>query len=573
MGDPSIQPSASASASARPSVVVVSQDGDVRSALVEELRKRYGAEYEIVAFPTEQSRAGLAALAGAETPVALVIGGVGGLDSDGIAAIADVRHLHPTALYVAAVRWGDFETARPIFDGITMGRIDHWLLRPESERDEEFHRSVTDLLSEWRSRRGPGFEAVRIVGEQWDSRSQQLRDLFSRNRIPIGFYDVQSQPGQRILNDLNLTAPDLPVVVLRFAAKRPVLTNPTNLQIADAFGLMSPPPEGEVFDVAIVGAGPAGLAAAVYASSEGLRTVAVEFEAVGGQAGTSSLIRNYLGFPRGVSGSRLAFEAYQQAWSFGTTFLFMRRVQGLESDGPLRRLRLSDGRTVSARTVIISTGAAYRELGVPRLEEFLGRGVFYGAAVSEAPAMRGCQVVVVGGGNSAGQAAVHLARWADHVTILVRSGTLADSMSDYLVREIASAPNVDVRYNVRVVDAVGTDYLGAIVIEDTTTGKTDTLPTSGLFALVGSQPKTDWVRDVIACDQWGFIVTGQELFDEGAVWPLDRPPGMLETSLPGVFAVGDVRRNSVKRVASAVGEGASAIQLVHSYLREQEQAG
>ena len=558
----------------QPGVVVVSRDPQVRDALVRELRKRYGADYDIVAFETDQMRTGMQALAEAGVPVALVMGGVGGLDPDGITAISDVRHLHPTALYVAAVRWGDFETARPIFAGITMGRLDHWLLRPESDRDEEFHRSVTDLLSEWRSRRGPGFEAVRIVGEQWDSRSQQLRDLFARNRIPIGFYDVQSESGQHILAGLELTEPSLPVVMLRFAAKQPVLTNPTNLEIANAFGLMTPPPEGEVFDVAIVGAGPSGLAAAVYASSEGLSTVVVEFEAVGGQAGTSSLIRNYLGFPRGVSGSRLAFEAYQQAWSFGAIFLFMRRAQRLEVDGPVRLLHLSDGRTIAARTVIISTGAAYRELGVPRLEEFRGRGVFYGAAVSEAPAMQGNQVVVVGGGNSAGQAAIHLARWAEHVTILVRAQTLAESMSDYLVREIASTPNVDVRYGVRVTDAVGTDYLGAVVVDDVNTGKRDTIPTAGLFALIGSQPKTEWVRDTVACDQWGFIVTGMELFAEdapvasgAAAWPLDRPPGMLETSVPGVYAVGDVRRNSVKRVASAVGEGASAVQLVHDYLK------
>ena len=563
----------------RPNVVVVSRDERVLAALGDELRKRYGADYDVVTVATDQAATRLRGLAEADVPVALVIGGVGGEDGDGIAAISDVRHLHPTALHVAAVRWGDFETARPIFDALTIGRLDHWVLRPESDRDEEFHRSVTELLSEWRARRGPGFEAVRIVGEQWDSRSQELRDLFTRNRIPIGFYDARSEDGQRMLADLGLTGPDgtgpeLPVLWLRFAAGRPVLTNPSNLEIADAFGLMTPPPEGEVFDVAIVGAGPSGLAAAVYSSSEGLNTVVIELEAVGGQAGTSSLIRNYLGFPRGISGSRLAFEAYQQAWSFGTTFLFMRQVQGLTVDGPLRTLELSDGRSVTARTVIISTGAAYRELGVAHLEEYRGRGVFYGAAVSEAPAMHGCDVVVVGGGNSAGQAAVHLARWAAHVTILVRSDTLAESMSDYLVREIAETPNVEVRYRVGVVDAVGTDYLGGVVVEDLDNGKRDTIPTSGLFALIGSEPKTDWVRGHAACDQWGFLMTGLELMASGAPedrpWPLARPPGMLETSVPGVFAVGDVRRGSVKRVASAVGEGSSAVQLIHLYLKEQE---
>jgi thioredoxin reductase (NADPH) len=504
--------------------------------------------------------------------VALVLGGVGGLDTDGTDLLADVRHLAPMALCAAAVRWGDFETAQPIFDALAVGRLDYWVLRPESERDEDFHRSVTDLLNEWATRRGPGFEAVRIIAEQWDARSEELRDLFTRNRIPIGFHDARSEPGQHMLAELGLHEPALPVVVLRFAATRPVLINPSNLDIAEAFGLMTPPPADTLFDLAIVGAGPAGLAAAVYASSEGLRTVVVEHEAVGGQAGTSSLIRNYLGFPRGVSGSRLAYDAYQQAWAFGTTFVFMRRADRLETAGDNRVLHLSDGSTLTARTVIISSGVAYRELGVPRLEEFQGRGVFYGAAVSEAPAMHGGDVLVVGGGNSAGQAALHLARWASQVTILVRGPEVAESMSDYLLREIGSTSNVDVRCNVSAVDAVGTDYLGGVVVEDRTTGKRDTLPANGLFALIGSQPRTDWLRDSVACDRWGFVVTGHDLLNEQATgadshpWPLTRPPDPLETSLPGVFAVGDVRRGSVKRVAAAVGEGASAVRLVHGYL-------
>jgi thioredoxin reductase (NADPH) len=579
MVDQSGRPAAEAEAMDRPNIVVVSRDEQVRRDLGAQLDRRYGDDYDIVTVESPLAADRLRELADADRPVALVIAGFGGLDTDGIAVIADARHHHPTALYVAAVRWGDFETAGPIFDAVTVGRLDHWVLRPETERDEEFHRSITDLLSEWASRRGNEFEAVRIVGEHWDSRSQELRDLFGRNRIPIGFYDVASERGRRILADLGLTDPDLPVLMLRFAAKQPVLTNPTNLEIADAFGLMTPPPAGEVFDVVIVGAGPSGLAAAVYASSEGLRTMVVEREAVGGQAGTSSLIRNYLGFPRGVSGSRLTFEAYQQAWSFGTTFLFMRQAQGLETAGPLRVVQLSDGSSVTARTVIICTGVDYRLLGVPPVERLRGRGVFYGAAVSEAPAMRGRSVIVVGGGNSAGQAAVHLARWAEQVTMLVRSDSLAGSMSDYLVREIASVPNVDVRYRTRIVDALGTDYLGAVVVEDLDTGKRDALATSGLFALIGSQPKADWATGTVACDEWGFLVTGQELLDPSIVvsgsppWPLDRPPNMFETNVPGVYAVGDVRRSSVKRVASAVGEGASTVQLIHSYLQELERAG
>ena len=273
--------------------------------------------------------------------------------------------------------------------------------------------------------------------------------------------------GQQMLADLGAESAELPVVVLRFGGRRSALANPSNLEIADAFGLMTSIPDGEVFDVAVVGAGPAGLAAAVYASSEGLRTVVVEREAIGGQAGTSSMIRNYPGFAQGVSGARLAFAAYMQAWYFGTTFLFMRQPAGLAREDGQYRLRLSDGNTLTARTVVIATGATYRRLGVPALEDLQGRGVFYGAGVSEAPAMRGRKVFVIGGGNSAGQAALHLAKWAAHVTHLVRSQSLTDSMSDYLIREIDAAPNVDVTYGVQLADGTGTDHLESLVLEDT----------------------------------------------------------------------------------------------------------
>ena len=282
-----------------------------------------------------------------------------------------------------------------------------------------------------------------MIGERWSLRSQELRDMFSRNGIPIGFYEADSDRGRQLLRDQGLESAELPVMVLRFAAERPALANPSDLELAEAFGLMTPIPEGEVFDVAVVGAGPAGLAAAVYASSEGLRTVVIEPEAIGGQAGTSSMIRNYPGFAQGISGARLAFAAYQQAWLFGTTFVFMRQVEDLSGEEGQYRLRLSDGNTLTARSVVLASGVSYRRLGVPGLEKLLGRGLFYGAGVSEAAAMRGRKVFVVGGGNSAGQAAMHLSRWAEQVTILVRGHSLADSMSDYLVREIDATPNVE----------------------------------------------------------------------------------------------------------------------------------
>jgi thioredoxin reductase len=549
-------------------IVVVTQDDGTRQRLNRELTSRYCADYQI--FTCDQPT-GLApllrGLADAGTPVALVIGGVGAQDPGGIDVLASVRAVDSTALRVAAVRWGEWETARPTFDAVTLGKVDHWVTRPEQVPDEEFHHSITQFLSEWAGLHGGGFEAVRIIGERWSARSQELRDTFSRNRIPIGFYDAGSERGRQLLHELGPGSAELPVVVLRFGADRSALVNPSNLEIAEAFGLMTPIPADDVFDVAVVGAGPAGLAAAVYAASEGLRTVVVEREAIGGQAGTSSMIRNYPGFAQGVSGSKLAFEAYQQAWFFGTTFLFMRQVEELASEGGRYRLRLSGDAALTSRSVIITTGAAYRELGVPQLERLLGRGLFYGAGVSEASAMHGEQVYVVGGGNSAGQAALHLAKWAAQVTVLVRGSSLASSMSDYLIREIDAAPNVVVSHHVRVVDGTGADHLESLVLADTRSGDRRSVPAGALFVLIGSQPRTGWLDESVARDQWGFIITGPDLLDApGAHWDLDRPPLPHETSLPGVFAAGDVRQGSVKRVASAVGEGAVTIPLVHRRL-------
>ena len=555
-------------AGARAAIVIVSRESAARQILHRELAKRYGADYQILACdrPAELA-AWMRDLRTAGLPVALVIGGVGGQDRDGIEVLAAVRGIDPTALRVAAVGWGDWQSVRSVFEAVTVGTLDHWVTCPVQTPAEEFHRWITEFLREWGSGRGGGFEAARVIGERWSARSQELRDLFARHRVPAGFYDATSEPGRQMLGDLGLASPDLPVVVLRFGAGRPALVNPSNAEIADAFGLMRPVLPGEVFDLAVIGAGPAGLAAAVYASSEGLRTVVAEHEAIGGQAGTSSMIRNYPGFSQGISGARLAQETWQQAWTFGTTFLYMRQAQSLAGTGGRYRLRLSDGGILTARTIIIATGATYQRLGIPHLEDLQGRGVFYGAAVSEAPAMRGRNVFVAGGGNSAGQTALNLAKWASRVTILVRAKSLADSMSDYLIRQIDAAPNVDVRYRVQVADGTGTGtgHLQSLVLQDTASGARRSVPADALFVLIGAQPRTQWLGNSVARDRRGFILTGPDL-PAGTRWPSGRPPLPLETSLPGVFAAGDVRRGSVNRVASAVGEGAATIPLVHRYL-------
>jgi thioredoxin reductase len=547
----------------RAALVVLSRDDAARGSLTAELERRYGRDYVVVGCTgpddvPERLPEGLL--------VAAIFGGLGAADPDGLEVLRALHRRHPGAMAIAIVRWGDFDTARPIFEALTLGQLDRWFYVPEVVGDEEFHLYVTEVLEEWSARQGGGFEAVRMVGDRWSERAQHLRDSFTRNRIPLGFYDADSADGAAILSGLKLEGPKLPVVQLRFRPERPVLEDPSDLEIADAFGLLTPLDTDTVFDLVVAGSGPAGLGASVYAASEGLNTLVLEPEAVGGQAGTSSLIRNYPGFTTGISGNRLAFSAYLQAWAFGSTFHFMRSAQSIVPEDGLLRMTLSDGASVLTRAVVVATGASWRRIGVPELEALTGRGVFYGAAVSEAPAMRGRHVFVVGGGNSAGQAAVHLSRYADQVTVLIRRGSLVDTMSDYLIRELDALPNVDLRPRAQVVGGTGGDFPETVTIRDLDSGA-ETVEEGVLFVLIGSEPRTDWLADTLARDRWGFLLTGSQLLadDVSPAWPLERPPALLETSLPGVFAAGDVRSGSVKRVASAVGEGALAITLVHAH--------
>jgi thioredoxin reductase len=549
----------------RPAIVVLARDPVVRGLLEREVGGRYGNDYQCL-FPASEDEfaADLGRLHDAHAVVALVVAVLGAADEDGPRLAASARRLHPSARRAVAVAWGDFGRAREVFDAVGSGLVDFHLLLPRHERDEEFHRTFTEGLEDWAFGMTGGFEAVRIVGQRWSARSAELRDNFARNHSPVGFYDVEGPVGRRLLEGLGLEDPSLPVLIVQLTPEPVVLTDPSDLEIADAFGLVSPYDDSVPLDVLVIGAGPAGLAAAVYSASEGLRTLVVEQQAVGGQAGTSSLIRNYPGFPKGISGGKLAYAAFEQAWSFGTQFLFMRSASSFEVDGARYVAGLSDGTRVSARAVIIATGVSYRRLGIPGLEALQGRGVFYGAATTEAPAFRGRRVFVVGGGNSAGQAAMHLARFADEVTVLVRGANVAESMSDYLVRELDAAPNVSVRHRVQVADGGGDMHLEHLVLEDLGSGERQSVAADGVFILIGSAPHTQWLGSAIERDRWGFIVTGPDLRPE----PGSRTPLPLETSLPGVFAVGDVRHASVKRVASAVGEGAVSVAYVHRWLEE-----
>lgn len=555
-----------------PVIALVATDGTTRDCLARECTKRYVADYEIAVWSaTGECLADLERLAEQGAPVALILAAQAAADPGGIEFLARSRTLHPTARRGLVVNWGDWAQSPAVFAAVADGSADLYLIRPEHARDEEFHRVVTEALEDWSAAAGGGYEAVQVVGTGNSAREFELRDQFGRNHIAVGFHPAGSPTGRSILEQLNVREPRLPVVVLRFTPELTVLQDPSNLEIADAFGLMAPLTPDEKFDLTVVGAGPAGLAAAVYAASEGVRTLVIEAQAVGGQAGTSSLIRNYPGFPRGVSGHKLAYSAFHQAWSFGARFHFMRQATSLRADGAERLVGLSDGGLARSTSVIIATGVTYRRLGVPELEELVGRGVYYGAAVTEAPAMRGRLCYVVGGGNSAGQAALHLARYAKQVTVLVRGESLASSMSDYLIREIDAAANIEVRLRAEVAGGGGADGLERLVLRDRGSGAEQEVAADALFVLIGSSPRTDWLAPALVRDQWGFLCTGQDVPEAALTAFGGRMPSPLETSCPGVFAVGDVRGGSVKRVASAVGEGAIAVQYLHGYLERARQ--
>lgn len=531
------------------------------AALHDALFRRFSGDYRVVSHPSPSAALDdLKRIKASGERVALVIADQWMPEVTGSEFLAGVHGIHPVAQRVLLVSWGDKTAAPAILQGCAFGQLDNYLLKPWSPPEVYLFPALTEYLAEWTRAHGPRMEVVRLVGADPSPRAHAIRELLERNGVPHGFYAADSEEGRGMLEHAGLDGSRLPVLVLLDGQ---ALIDPSNSEIFDALSATNL--EERSCDLAIVGAGPAGLAAAVYAASEGLRTIVIEREAIGGQAGTSPLIRNYLGFPRGISGGELAQRAYEQAWLFGAKYVFARQASRLTPTGADRVLTLSNGIDITARAVVIATGATYKRLGIPRLERFVGAGVFY-STLSDVRLVEGKEVFVVGGGNAAGQAANHLAKRARRVTLLVRGDSLESGMSDYLVQQIRCLSNIEIRLRTEVVDGDGGIALEQIEIQERGGGTEETLRADALFALIGAHPNTDWLGDSLARDRDGYILTGRDIERAEGGWPLERDPMKLETSMPGVFAAGDVRKGAIKRVASAVGEGSIVVQHVHEYL-------
>ena len=566
-----------------PVLMVVDDNPDSLRTLEESLRRRYERDYVIIGEITpRQALDRLRELRTAGEAAAVVMASSAMTATDGAEFLAQVRGIQPAAKRVLVVPRGgpaapslrvpvplvqDRQAAAPVLHAIAHGMIDTYLPAPADQPDEGFHRAVTELLDDWAHETASVRPAAQIIAPEGSARAHELRDLLGRNGIPYAFHAAASAGGQRLLHEAAQDGSAFPVLVMYTGD---VLADPSNDQIAAVFGLASLP--AETVDVAIVGAGPAGLSAAVYTASEGLSTLLLERETFGGQAGSSSLIRNFLGFPRGISGTSLATRAFEQAWSFGAIPSVTGPVTGLQRTTTGFTLHIAGGGVCRARTVLIATGVSYRRLDAPGVDRLLGAGVYYGASGSESAAFAGEHVFIAGGANSAGQAAVNLARYARQVTIVIRGESLAARMSQYLIDEISGSANINVRTSTAIGAAEGSAKLEALALADSRTGRTETVPASALLVMIGAEPRSDWLPTEIVRDEHGFILTGSDLVDgrnPAALSLPPRPPRPLETGIPGVFAAGDIRHGSVKRVASAVGEGSIAATQMYQYLEEE----
>ena len=550
----------------RPIILAVDDDAEALASLCEALRRRFDRDYRIVDHASARAALDeLGRMREAREPVALIIADQWMPELSGLELLGRAREIDPDAKRALLVAWGDDSAGPTVLEGCAFGRLDNYLLKPWAPPEAHLYPAVGEFLAEWTRAHGARMELVRLIADEWSRRAHELEERLQRNGIPYGLYAANSDRGRRLLEETGLPSDHRPIVVLLDGR---ALIDPSDAELADAlgvagaFGSTSTRGRAQACDLAVVGAGPAGLAAAVYGASEGLRTLVIEREVIGGQAGASSLIRNYLGFPGGITGAELAQRAYQQAWLFGTEFVLARAVSRLTAEGDERLITLGDGTALRARSVIIASGARYRRVEVASVERLVGAGVYY-ATGSDTRMLKGHQAYVVGAGNSAGQAVVHLAKHARRVTLLVRGDRLG--MADYLVREIAQLRNVEVWLGVEVVDAHGSAVLESIVVRDRARGAERTLPAEMLFVLIGAAPHTDWLDRTVARDEHGFLLTDRDLVHTPR-WPLERHPFPFETSLPGVFAAGDVRSGSSKRLATAVGEGSAVITSVHEHL-------
>ncbi len=546
----------------KPALLIVDDNPDVRTAIEEDLQGRYGEHFQVLSASSGASALDmLRDLRDRSTPVALILADDRMPRMRGTELLEQSRQLAPDARRVLLAL---FEDTADALQAINHGSAHDYLVKPWERLEERVYPLLDDLLEDWRASAGPVFAGVRVIGTRWSPRVHQVRDFLGRNQVPYRWLDLETDDAARRLAErLEPGTPHLPLVVFPDGGH---LAEPTLAELAARIGLQTRA-EQPFYDLLVVGGGPAGLAAAVYGASEGLRTALIEREAPGGQAGTSSRIENYLGFPAGLSGGDLARRAVAQARRFGAEILAPQEVSAVVLNDRYRLLELADGSELTSQALLITTGVAYRQLQLPNADQLSGAGLYYGSAMTEALACRGSNVYIVGGANSAGQAAVYLARYAGTVTLVVRGRSLSASMSRYLIDQIEETSNIRVRPCTQVTALHGTMRLEAITLLDLNSGESETLPTPALFVFIGAEPNTEWLAGVVQRDDHGFILTGPDLIRERpAAWPEERDPYLLETSTPGIFAAGDVRHGSIKRVASGVGEGAMAVSFIHQYL-------
>jgi len=550
---------------AKPVLLTVDDDAEVLRAIERDLRRNYADRYRVLRADSGQVALDtLRQLKTRNDPVALLLADQRMPQMDGVGFLAEAMALFPDAKRALLTAYADTDAAIRAINDV---KIHHYLLKPWDPPEEQLYPVIDDLLDDWSSNYRPVFEGIRVLGNRWSPRSYEVREFLARSQVPYQWLDIESADPEthRLAESLGDDAAHLPLVLFPDGTRA---ASPTNGELAAKIGLRMRAGL-EFYDLVIAGGGPAGLAAGVYGASEGLRTVIVEREAPGGQAGLSSRIENYLGFPSGLSGSDLARRAVTQARRFGVEILAPQEAVGLRVDGPYRLVKLADGSEISCHTLLIATGVQWRNLDVPGVGRLQGAGVYYGAGPAEAISCKDEDVYIIGGANSAGQAAMNFSKYARSVVMLVRANSLAASMSQYLIDQIKQTPNIQVQFKSRVEEVHGESRLEAISIHCGDSGQVDRVPAVALFIFIGAMPRTDWLAGVVERDDRGFVLTGSELLREGRRpknWSLDRDPGLLETNVPGVFAVGDVRHGSVKRVASGVGEGSIAVQFIHQYL-------